>query len=160
MALNLHVSSSQLCSWESHFLSLALVPLIQSIRFLHHSPGCGQHSSEISSRGKQEAENYSISKFLLLSSIDATLQDSIISLNVFLSVSFFLRAPPKGKLTAFLKFIKFSVSFPSGSLPEGNTRQEDITVPPREKMYHESFKRLHVATAASFMNLSGDAEHF
>ena len=43
-ALNLHVSSSRLCSWESHFLSLALVPLIQSIRFLHHSPGCCQHS--------------------------------------------------------------------------------------------------------------------
>ena len=89
-ALNLHVSSSQLCSWESYFLSLALVPLIQSTRFLHHSPGCGQHSSEISSRGKQEGEKYSISKLLLLSSIEATLEDSVISLNVFLSVSFLL----------------------------------------------------------------------
>ena len=77
----------------------------------------------------------------------------------FLSVSFFLRAAPKGKLTAFLKFIKFSVS-PSGWFPEGNTRQEGITVPPRENIHHESFRRFHVATVTTFINLSGDAEHF
>ena len=78
----------------------------------------------------------------------------------FLSVSFFLRAAPKGKPTAFLKFIKFSVSFPSGWFPEAYTRQEGITVPPREKIHQESFRRLHVATVAFFINLSGDAEHF
>lgn len=62
----------------------------------------------------------------------------------FLSVCFPLpQGSSKGDAcTAFLKFIKFSVSFPHSWCATGNSIQEDIRIPFGERTYSEQFQKV------------------
>lgn len=60
--------------------------------------------------------------------------------------------------TAFLKFIKFSVSFPHSWYSAGSTDRRTLEFLPGREHTVSSFKRLHVTTLSFFINLSEDRE--